>query len=181
MQRAILLLLLDGHVFTTKNRNIFAHSVVRGILKNSMYKRHGILTNMIAIVLTITMSICCCIVKTATGSTTSCCTVEIAETKSCNQQTPSCCQKQPAPEEDSENEPCCEECNCITVGTILTQNWAPPTDLIGVDTPALFFTINIFGVDQYVANAIHGPPKYDPHILGFSSAPSMRGVVILQV
>ncbi|MBT4584955.1 MAG: hypothetical protein HOC93_07745 [Phycisphaerae bacterium] len=146
-----------------------------------MYKRHSILTNMIAIVLTVTMSICCCIVKSATGSTTSCCTVKIAETNSCNQQTPSCCQKQPAPEEDSENEPCCEECSCTTVGIILTQNWTPPIDLIGVDAPTLFFTINIFGVDRHVAYAIHGPPKYDPHILGYSSAPSMRGVVILQV
>ena len=146
-----------------------------------MYKRHGILTNTIAIVLTFTMSICCCIVNTATGSTASCCTVEITETKSCNQQASSCCQKQPVSEGDTENEPCCEGCSCTIVGTIFTQNWAPPIDLIGVDTPALFFTINIFGVDQYVANAIHGPPKYDQHILGYSSAPLMRDVVILQV
>ena len=147
-----------------------------------MYKRHGILTNMIAIVLTFTMSICCCIVNTATGSTASCCTVEITETKSCNQQASSCCQKQPVSEGDTENEPCCEDCSCTIVGTIFTQNWAPPVDLIGVDTPAPFFTINVFfRAGQYVADAIHGPPKYDQHILGYSSAPSMRGVVILQV
>jgi hypothetical protein len=136
---------------------------------------------MVAMVLAFTMSICCCVIKTATGSTDSCCTVEIAETELCDQQISSCCQKKPVPEEDSENEPCCEECSCTTVGIILTQNWTPPIDLIGVDAPALFFTINIFGADQYVANAIHGPPKYDQHILGYSSAPLMRDVVILQV
>ncbi|MBC8201864.1 MAG: hypothetical protein H8E86_07425 [Planctomycetes bacterium] len=148
-----------------------------------MYKRYGILTNMIAIVLIFTMSICCCIVNTATGSmASSYCTVEVTETKPCNEQASSCCQKQPVSEEDSENEPCCEECSCVIVGAIFTQNWVPPVDLIGVDTPTPFFKINIaVRADQHVADAIHGPPKYDQHTLGYSSTPSMRGVVILQV
>jgi len=51
-----------------------------------------------------------------------------------------------------------------------------------VDAPAPFFvTDSSTSVNQYVANAAHGPPKFEPYTLGFSSAPPIRGSLILQV
>jgi len=140
----------------------------------SMYQRRGILTNLIAVVLAFTMPLCCCIIRTATSATDSCCAVEVVETTSC-------CQEQ-SPEQESENDPCCNDCGCTIKGTIFTQNWTPPIDLFGVDAPTHFFVLNdVLGVDKCVAHAIHGPPKYNPHILGFSGAPPMRGSLILEV
>jgi hypothetical protein len=55
-------------------------------------------------------------------------------------------------------------------------------DAFGVDAPIPFFVTDIsLSLKQYVANAAHGPPKFKPHILGFSSAPPIRGSLILQV
>ena len=54
--------------------------------------------------------------------------------------------------------------------------------LFGIDAPAPFFVYKEFlGYDQHTAKVAHSPPKYNPSLLGFSNAPSMRGTLILQV
>jgi hypothetical protein len=54
--------------------------------------------------------------------------------------------------------------------------------LFGVDTPALFFIeIQSHQVSRCATSFAHGPPKYDPHNLGFSGAPPIRGTLILEV
>ncbi len=145
-----------------------------------MYKRHGILTNLVAMVLTLTMPLCCCLVNTTTGAETTCCAVEVVEVESCCQQN-SCCNEQPA-EQEKDGSPCCDECGCTIIGAIFTAEWSPPVDVFGVDTQTPFFvTDTSLSENQYVANAAHGPPKCEPYILGFSSAPPIRGSLILQV
>ena len=147
-----------------------------------MYQRHGILTNLMATVLVFTMPLCCCIVKTATGASQSCCAVELIETSSCCQQKQKTCDMVQTSEQEPENTPCDGDCGCTIKGTFFTQQWTPPVDHIGTDTPAPFFvSIDLIALDQYVANKIHGPPKFDSYLLGFSSAPPMRGSLILQV
>ncbi len=145
-----------------------------------MYKRRGLLTNLLALVLTLTMPICCCLVNATTGAETTCCAVEVAEVESCCQQK-SCCNEQPA-EQEKDSSTCCDECGCIIIGVIFPAEWSPLIDFFGVDAPAPFFvTDSSTSVNQYVANAAHGPPKFEPYTLGFSSAPPIRGSLILQV
>ena len=108
--------------------------------------------------------------------------VGVVETISCCQKNTTWTQGQQSSEKDSENEPCCDDCGCTIKGTIFTQSWTPPVDLIGVDAPAPFYiTSELLGVDRCVAQAIHDPPIFDFHILGNSGAPPMRGSLILQV
>ena len=145
-----------------------------------MYRRRGILTNLLAVVLTFTMPLCCCLVNTTTGAETTCCTIEVVEVEACCQQK-SCRNDAPAGKEKGDS-PCCDECECIIVGATFTTEWVPPMDAFGADAPAPFFVTDIsLSLKHYVANAAHGPPKFEPYILGFSSAPPIRGSLILQV
>ena len=154
---------------------------VKGILSNSMYQRHGILTNLMAMLLVFTIPLCCCIVKTATGASQSCCTIELIETTSCCQQQKTCNTVQTS-EQESKNAPCDSDCRCTVKGTLFTAQWSPPVDLFGTNVLAPFFiTVDLFALNQNDANKIHGPPKIEPHLLGFSSAPPIRGSLILQV
>jgi hypothetical protein len=98
----------------------------------------------------------------------------------------SCCSSE---SENSNNEedniPCSDDCgNCIQ-DTILTQNWTPPVDTIGTDIPDYFQSTIAFAAlvatTATTSGSIHDPSKYDPHLLGYSSAPAMRGSLILQV
>ncbi len=85
-------------------------------------------------------------------------------------------------DEDSDSAPCDGDCGCTVKGTVYVQDWSPPVDLFGVDTPAPFFVDNAnLAIEQNAISFAHGPPKYDPHILGFSSAPPIRGTLILEV
>ena len=153
----------------------------RYILGLTMYQRRGILTNLLAIVLAFSMPLCCCIVETTTGiSSTSCCVVKVVEVASCCEQPT--CSEDSSSKQRSKQGPCGDECTCTIKGTFFTQQWTLPVDLFGVDAPTPFFVYNdILGCDQHTAKVAHSPPKYDPSLLGFSSAPSMRGVLILQV
>jgi hypothetical protein len=147
-----------------------------------MYQRHGILTNIMAVVLVFTMPLCCCIVKTATGADSSCCAVEIVETESCCQQQQKTCGIEQSSEQGHEQAPCDGDCGCTIKGTFITPEWTPPVDVIGFETPTPFFAYADYILsDQYVAHAIHGPPKFESYRLGFSGAPPMRGALILQV
>ena len=153
---------------------MFAQDAVKVILVMKMYKRHGFFTNMIAMVLALTMPLCCCVVNTVSGTTVACSSFSVQE-----DQTPSCCSQQGNEEEP---EPYCGDCGCTIKGTIFVQDWAPPVDLFGVDTPALFFIeIQSHQVSRCATSFAHGPPKYDPHNLGFSGAPPIRGTLILEV
>ncbi len=146
-----------------------------------MYNQHGILTNLMAMVLVFTMPLCCCIVKTATGSSESCCAIEVIKTTSCCQQQETCNVEQSS-DQEPEHVPCDGDCGCTVKGTFFTPEWTPPIDVIGIDSPTPFFvTVNMFALNQYAVNKIHSPPKYEPYLLGFSSAPPMRGSLILQV
>jgi hypothetical protein len=153
---------------------MFAQDAVKVILVMKMYKRHGFFTNMIAMVLALTMPLCCCIVNTASGSTDACSSIAVQE-----KQAPSCCSQQ---ENGEEPEPCFGDCGCIIKGTIFVQDWTPPVDLFGVDTPAPFFieTQNHL-TSRWATSFAHGPPKYFQHNLGFSGAPPIRGTLILEV
>ena len=91
----------------------------------------------------------------------------------------SCCSQQ-----DTEEEPGSDfcGCGCAIKGTVFVQDWTPPVDLIGKNTPAPFFVNHaILAAKQDAITFAHGPPKYDSHILGFSSAPPIRGTLILEV
>ncbi|GEM_PF-2198515 len=152
-----------------------------------MYKRHGILTNLVAMVLIFTMPICCCIVNSATGLEDSCCSISIQEesnNSSCYPIQVSCCnQISEGGEENPDSEP--EHCNCCSMikGTIHVPNWSPPIDLFGKSIPNSFFLDqSIFSLqkDAKVMWA-HGPPKWTSHILGFSNAPPIRGTLVLEV
>ncbi len=144
-----------------------------------MYHRRGILTNFLALALAFTMPLCCCLVNTTTGAETTCCT-EVVEVKSCCQQ-PSCCNEESS-EQEKESSPCCDDCGCTIIGVTFTTEWTPPVDLFGIDAPTPFFINDCSSsTNQYVANAVHGPPKFEPYKLGFSSAPPIRGSLILQV
>ena len=154
---------------------------VKGILSSSMYQRHGILTNLMAMVLVFTIPLCCCIIKTATGASQSCCATELIETTSCCQEQKTCNTVQTS-EQESENAPCDGDCRCTVKGTLFTPQWSPPVDLFGTDVPAPFFVaVDLFALNLNDANKIHGPPKFEPYLLGFSSAPPIRGSLILQV
>ena len=139
-----------------------------------MYKKHSIFTNMIALVLALTLPLCCCVVKTAAGAADACNSITNQE-----EQVQSCCPQQ---DNEEEPEPYCGDCGCTIKGTIFVQDWAPPVDLIGKEAPAPFFTKQLFlTIVQDAITYAHGPPKYDSHILGFSSAPPIRGTLILEV
>ncbi len=150
-----------------------------------MYKRHGILANLVVMVLIFTMPLCCCIVKSASGSTGSCCSTAVQEvsTSCCKQIQKPCSQNMnQGEEEESESEPCNGDCRCTIKGTIYVQDWTPPVDLYGTDAPTPFFVNNTaLAVEQVAITFANGPPKYDPHTLGFSSAPPIRGTLILEV
>ena len=146
-----------------------------------MYQRHGILTNLMAVVLVLTMPLCCCIVKTATGSLSTCCATEVIEVTSCCQKQNTYCVTDQNEKQNTET-PCEGDCGCTIKGTFFTPEWTPPVDLIGADTPAPFFiSVDVAILELGVTNAIHGPPKFNPSKLGFSSAPAIRGALILQV
>lgn len=147
-----------------------------------MYKRHSIFTNMIAMVLAFTMPLCCCIVNTASGATDACSSVSVQDEQDsscCNKVVISCCSQQ---DNEEEPEPYCGDCGCTIKGTIFVQDWTPPVDLFGVDTPSPFFieTQN-HQVSRCATSFAHGPPKYFQHNLGFSGAPPIRGTLILEV
>ena len=150
----------------------------------TMYHRHGLMTNMIAMVLVFTMPLCCCIVRTATGATDSCCSTNTQEeiTSSCCQKVQkSCCENERSKEEQG-NESCNGGCGCTFKGMIFVQNWSPPVDTFGVDTPAPFvIEFHILQASHNATTFAHGPPKFSPHHLGNSSAPPIRGSLILEV
>ncbi len=135
---------------------------------------------MITLVLAFTMPLCCCIVNTATGATDACSSITGQE-----EQMASCCQKiekSCCSQQDTEEEPDCCGCSCAIKGTIFVRDWTPPVDLIGKNTPAPFFVNHaILAAKQDAITFAHGPPKYNSHILGFSSAPPIRGTLILEV
>ncbi len=134
---------------------------------------------MIALILAFSMPLCCCVVNTASGATYACNSItEQPDLFCCQKIEKSCC---PQDNED-EPEPYCGDCGCTIKGTIFVQDWTPPVDIIGADAPAPFFTYySIPSSDQEAITFANGPPKYDPHILGFSSAPPIRGTLILEV
>ncbi len=85
-------------------------------------------------------------------------------------------------ENETDSEPCNGDCGCTIKGTIYVQDWHPPVDLFGTATPEPFFVqCPIFSLNQDAITFAHGPPKYDPHHLGFSGAPAIRGTLILEV
>lgn len=149
-----------------------------------MYKRHCLFTNMVAMVLALTMPLCCCIVNTASGTTKACSSSSVQEEQSqscCKKVVLSCCDQQEN-ENEEEPSPYCGDCGCTIKGTIFAQDWAPPVDFIGVDTPTPFFVDTpTLHVDLAATSFAHGPPKYEPHNLGFSGAPPIRGTLILEV
>lgn len=153
-----------------------------------MYRRRGIITNTIALVLAFTLPMCCCALKNLFTSSGSCCStsLQVLEDAATCETKSSCCSSQ---SEDSNNKeedktPCGDDCgNCIQ-DTILTQDWTPPVDTIGSDIPDFFqptIAIAELFTPTTASGSIHGPPKFDPHLLGYSSAPAMRGSLILQV
>jgi len=135
---------------------------------------------MIALVLAFSMPLCCCVVNTASGATDACDSITGQK-----EQVQSCCQKIEktcCPQQENEEESDCADCGCTIKGTILVQDWSPPVDAIGKDAPTPFFADHAFlSVEQVAITCAHDPPKYDPHILGFSSAPPIRGTLILEV
>ncbi len=152
-----------------------------------MYKRNGILTNLVAMVLIFTMPICCCIVNSAVGLEDSCCSISIYEESnhsSCYPIQSSCCKQiSEGGEEDPDSEP--DLCNCCSMikGTIHVPNWSPPTDLFGKSMPNPFFLCQSLLSFQKDANVMrtYGPPKWSSNILGFSNAPPIRGTLVLEV
>ena len=169
--------------------NLFAKHSDIGILKGSMYRRRGIITNTIALVLAFTMPMCCCALKSMLTSGDSCCTVvsQIVDSDTACETQSSCCNSssEQSNTNDKDKTPCGDDCaNCIQ-DTILSQDWSPPVDTIGTDIPDYFKSTIAFAdlVTSPIttSGSIHGPPRFDPHLLGYSSAPSMRGSLILQV
>ena len=154
-----------------------------------MYKQRGIITNTIALVLAFTMPMCCCALKSMLGPSASCCSVTsqvVEDAATCETQS-SCCNSfsKQSNTNDEDTTPCGDDCaNCIQ-DTILSQDWTPPVDTIGTDIPDFFQpTIafaNLVIPTTATTGSIHGPPRFYPHLLGYSSAPSMRGSLILQV
>ena len=168
---------------------MFAKHSDKGILKDSMYKRRGIITNTIAMALAFTMPMCCCALKSMLTSGDSCCspTSQIVEDTSLCETKSSCCTSstEQSNTNDEDKTPCGDDCgNCIQ-DTILSQDWSPPVDTIGTDIPDCFQSTIAFDAlkttTTMTSGSIHGPPKFDPHLLGYSSAPAMRGSLILQV
>ena len=85
-------------------------------------------------------------------------------------------------EKESDSHPCNGDCGCTIKGTIYVQDWSPPVDLFGTETPAQFYVDPaILAVKRDANTFAHGPPKYNSSILGFSSAPPIRGTLILEV
>lgn len=168
--------------------NLFAKHSDKGILKGSMYKRRGIITNTIAVVLAFTMPMCCCALMNIFMPSNSCCstTLQVVEDTTTCETKSSCCNSQ-SEKSNTNNEdktPCSDDCgNCIQ-DTILSQDWSPPVDTIGTDIPDFFQTTialaELFN-STTTSGSIHGPPRFNPHLLGYSSAPAMRGSLILQV
>ena len=155
-------------------------------LRIQMYNRPSILTNFVAMVLVFTMPLCCCIVKSATGEDSTCCTVVVQEestTSCCKEIQTSCCQNLTQDEEKpSDSEPCNGDCGCIIKGTIFVQDWTPPIDHFGAESPAPFFVEHaIHAATNEVTPFANGPPRFKPHILGYSSAPPIRGTLVLEV
>ncbi len=168
--------------------NLFAKHSDIGILKGSMYRRRGIITNTIALVLAFTMPVCCCALKSMLTSGDSCCTVvsQLVDSDTACETQSSCCNSssEQSNTNDKDKTPCGDDCaNCIQ-DTILTQDWSPPVDTIGTDIPEFFQTTIAIAellTPTTTSGSIHGPPRFDSHLLGYSSAPAIRGSLILQV
>jgi hypothetical protein len=152
-----------------------------------MYKRRGIITNTIALVLAFTMPMCCCALKNIFMPSNSCCSTTsqvVEDATACEMQSSCCSSESENSNSEKDKTPCSDDCgNCIQ-DTILTQDWSPPVDTIGTDIPDYFqSTIAelLVTATTTTSGSIHGPPKFDPHLLGYSSAPAIRGSLILQV
>ena len=154
-----------------------------------MYRRRGIITNTIAMVLAFTMPMCCCALKSMLTTGDSCCTTTlqvVVDDASCETQL-SCCSSpsEQSNTNDEDKTPCGDDCaNCIQ-DTILSQDWTPPVDTIGTDIPdyvqSTIAIADLMTLSTTTSGSIHGPPRFDSHLLGYSSAPAMRGSLILQV
>ena len=151
---------------------------IQDILRCSMLHKQHNLMKTIALVLAFTMPFCCCVVNAVAGKPDSCC--EKIEVVSCCETAAS---TQSSPCDQEEEKKSCEGCSCCIKGLVLDSNWSVPNDLFGSERP-------MFMHDGFVPNAIQLsiatvelPPLQRVKIttLGNSSAPSMRGVIILEV
>ena len=151
---------------------------IQDILRCSMLHKQHNLMKTIALALAFTMPFCCCILNAVAGEPDSCC--EKIEVVSCCETTAS---TQSSPCDQEEEEKSCEGCSCCIKGLVLDSNWSVPNDLFGSERP-------LFMHDGFISNAIQPsvatielPPPQRVKIttLGNSSAPSMRGAIILEV
>ena len=151
---------------------------IQDILRCSMLHRQHNLMKTIALVLAFTMPFCCCVVNAVAGEPDSCC--EKIEVVSCCETTAS---TQDSPCNQKEEKKSCEGCSCCIKGLVLDSDWSVPNDLFGSER-------SMFMHDGFVSNAIQLsvatielPPPQSVKIttLGNSSAPSMRGAIILEV
>ena len=142
-----------------------------------LYKR-GILIRTIALVLACAMPLCCCVLNAVTGELNSGCS-EI--------ETASCClavvSNHESPDQDKGEQESCDGYSCRIKGLVLDSNWTVPVDLIGSDIPLFLQEDNFCNATNGSIASIELPPPELVKIttLGNSSAPSMRGAVILEV
>jgi len=151
---------------------------IQDILRCSMLHRQHNLMKTIALVLAFTMPFCCCAVNAVAGEPDSCC--EKIEVVSCCETTAS---TQSSPCDQEEEEKSCEDCSCCIKGLVLDSDWSVPNDLIGSERPMFMRNGFISNAIQLSLATIELPPPQSVKIttLGNSSAPSMRGAVILEV
>lgn len=151
---------------------------IQDILWRSMLHKQHNLMRTIALVLAFTMPFCCCFVNAVAGESNSCCekieVVSSFETADSTQSSHSDHEK----EEKSH-----EGCSCCIKGLVLESKWSVPNDLFGSELPLFMHDHLISNVLQQSVTIRELPPPQRVKIamLGNSSAPSIRGVIIIEV
>ena len=151
---------------------------IQDILRCSMLHRQHNLMKTIALVLAFTMPFCCCVIDAIAGEPDSCCekieVVSCCETVASTQGSP--CDQ----EEEEKSRECCSDC---IKGLVLYSNWSVPKALFSSECPKFIHGGVISNAIQLSAVTIKLPPLQRVKIttLGNSSAPSMRGAIILEV
>ncbi len=148
-----------------------------------MFARLPNLTRCTALLLALTLPFCCCIVGAVSGIGSPCCATLDAST-CCNAQTVDWLEEyleEVTPEQERPSDSC-KGMSCCIKGFTLSHNWSPPCDTFGQPTTFDCFYLDSHALlSEHLTIQTHPPPNLLHSQLGFSDAPSIRGVVILQV